>query len=106
MTKLTCHVTTCANYEKDCCCLPDIQVSGPCACGCEQTCCSSFAEKGHAQASNSVCHDCANPQLHIGCNVGTCAYNQGGECSADCVCIEGNGACVQNQTECSTFRSK
>lgn len=102
MTKLECHVTNCASNADDCCCRPDIQVDGACACGCEETCCASFQEKKESYG-NAIRHDVPNDALRIGCNAVNCVHNAAGECDADCICVEGCGAGCKSQTECATF---
>ena len=46
MTELKCSVHSCANHKDNMCCKPNIAVSGKDACCCDETCCSSYSEKG------------------------------------------------------------
>ncbi len=109
MTNLKCTVTNCVNNSKECCCRPDIKVAGSCACDCEQTCCSDFADK-NGSASNAAC-GCStpNPALHVRCEAHNCIYNENSECVAEDIHVA-NGSCgkadCKSQTECATFRMK
>lgn len=105
MTKLECHVSNCASNCDDCCCRPDIQVDGARANSSEQTCCSSFQDKDRA-FTNAIRHDVPNSALDVGCSACNCAFNEEGRCHADSVCVQGCGAEISGQTECSTFRCK
>lgn len=109
MTNLKCTVTNCVNNTMDCCCRPDIKVAGACACGCEQTCCSDFAEKD-ASTTNAACGCSApNPALHVRCEAHNCIYNERNECVAEGICVDdcscGQADCM-SQTECATFKMK
>ncbi len=108
MTKLECNVTTCASNANNCCCRPDIQVSGPCACGCEQTCCSSYVEKSRSAAENACRYDQPNQELDICCDAKNCTYNADGKCAADCICVDccGSQTNTASGTECATFRCR
>ena len=105
MTNLQCGVDTCANNAQGCCCLPGIDVGGAHACRCGDTCCRSFHPKSEG-AQNSARHDVPNPNSHISCNAKTCAYNEGGLCSASQITVKGGGADQASQTECATVRQR
>lgn len=110
MTKLQCSVTDCTNNDSNCCCRPEILVSGKCASGCEQTCCSHFEKKsGSSSAQDSVNHSSPNPQMPIRCEAEKCLYNQRGDCNADDVAVRDSSckeATCKSETECATFKMK
>ena len=105
MTKLTCNVTNCINNEDRMCCRPNIKVDGAQAHDKQGTCCHSFGHRSDCVISgmtaNSACED-----TQIRCSAQDCAYNSNSVCSADRICVEGDGACDCNQTCCGTFRCK
>ena len=110
MAKLKCSVTTCANYAAEKCCLPKIQVDGPGACSCGQTCCCSFQDK-QGGSSNSVSerHDVPDRSVTIACRAQNCKYNEAGMCEAAQVqvgCCETGRPCVISETECCTFEER
>lgn len=110
MAKLKCSVTTCANYAAEKCCLPKIQVDGPGACSCGQTCCSSFQDKKTC-ACNSVTgrHDVPDHNVTIACRAKNCKYNEAGMCEAGQVhvgCCDTGKPCVISETECCTFEER
>ncbi len=107
MTHLQCDVKNCANYKDELCCKPDIKIDGPCACGCEQTCCSSFFDAGSSGAENSVGYNnLPNLALEIDCSANNCVYNTNNKCFADEVSVnpEADYPDTAAKTECSTFR--
>lgn len=110
MTNLKCYVQNCIHNSPDRCCKPDIQVDGPCACGCEQTCCASFEmQNGKGQASNSCGCSVPNDSLLIRCSASNCVYNEKGECSAETINISPCGCSTpdcKSQTECASFRMR
>lgn len=107
MTNLQCSVTDCINNESNCCCRPDIMVSGKSACDREQTSCSDFEKKSGEGAQNSCGCSTPNQQMHVRCEAEKCIYNQHGDCDAsnievrDCSCQE---ATCKSETECHTFK--
>ena len=107
MTKLECHVTECASNAENSCCRNDIKISGPCACGCEQTCCASFEERRAGSAQNAMGQ---NPTVEtdIRCHVQSCSYNSNQRCDAQCVCVGCGCGDVTSKsgTECRTFQNK
>ena len=109
MTKLECHVTECASNAENSCCRNDIKISGPCACGCEQTCCASFENKSAGGAMNSRGYNTPNEALQVACAAENCVYNHSGECSADSISITPCSCSTpdcKSATECASFRMK
>lgn len=111
MTELKCSVSECTNNSDRCCCRPDINVSGKCACGCEQTSCADF-EKRDANAQSGSQNSCGctqpNQQLHVRCEAEKCLYNQHGDCSASDIDVCGCSGDINSKsdTQCKTFRMK
>lgn len=107
MTHLQCNVMNCANNKDDCCCKPDIQINGPCACGSEQTCCSSFSD-ATSSTENAVGYSLPNLALEIDCDAKNCTYNEGNKCYAESINVssEGNNPDTASKTECSTFQNR
>ena len=88
MTELKCSVHSCANHKDNMCCKPNIAVNGKDACCCDETCCSSYSEKGD--------------ENNMACSAGECMYNHNSVCRADNVSINNmSGGAV-----CSTFVKK
>ena len=104
MTKLECHVTECASNADNCCCRTDVKVSGPCACGSEQTCCASFLPKPE-DAQNAAYWQQPNPSIPVACNAQGCAHNHSGHCEAASICINNctGRAGTMDATQCSSF---
>lgn len=110
MAKLQCSVSSCSNYADGKCCLPKIQVDGPGACSCSQTCCSSF-EEAKKVASNSVSefHHVPDHSVTVSCRAENCKYNARGMCEANNVrvgCCGSGHPCVTSETECCTFEQR
>lgn len=110
MTNLRCDVTNCANHADNCCCRPDIKVTGPCACGCEQTCCSDFMKQEGGAAKNAfACHS-PNCSLDVRCDAENCAFNNSGCCVADDITIKPQSQCnhpdCKDKTECASFKMR
>ena len=106
MTNLHCTVCDCQNNSRECCCRPDILVSGKSACGCEQTSCSDFRKAGISGAQNSACTT-PNRALHVRCEAQNCTYYAGGECTAQAIQVcgaSGADATTKSETQCHTFR--
>lgn len=103
MTRLTCTVSNCINNENNLCCRPDIKVDGSNAHDKNQTCCHSFNHRSDcvtaSMAANTPCE-----QTQVRCDACECAYNENTVCTADCICVEGDGACDCQQTCCGSFR--
>lgn len=106
MTKLECHVNSCANNTANFCCRPNIQVSGAMAFDSEQTCCSSYLSLQQGAFSNSTGYDSPNEQMPVGCEAQNCSYNAGGSCVAGQITISGSGASQKGETSCQTFRTQ
>ncbi|ARP49881.1 MULTISPECIES: DUF1540 domain-containing protein [Caproicibacterium] len=109
MTKLQCSVCDCSNNSDNCCCRPDIMVSGKCACGHEQTSCADFEKKDSSgSAQNSRGCSIPNPQMHVRCEAEKCVYNQHGDCSAENVDVSScdSQTTCKSDTECKTFKMK
>ena len=111
MTNLKCHVDNCIHHSPERCCKPEIHVDGPCACGCEQTCCGSFEmQNGTGSAAVNACgRKVPNESLQVHCSASNCLYNQKGECSASSIDISPCGCSTpdcKSQTECASFRIK
>lgn len=107
MTQLQCDVMNCAHNNQNLCCKPNIQVNGPCACGSEQTCCSSFinAESG---AQNSVGCSVPNECLEINCDAKNCVFNASQKCSADSISVTSGeqNPDTASKTQCASFQNK
>ena len=102
--RLECQVSSCQHYESGLCSLPGIQVDGPGAKVCDQTCCSSYRERGRGGASASVSGS-ASTESSITCHAQNCAYNSNCKCGAECVCVGCccDDVCSKSGTECCTF---
>lgn len=81
MSKLTCHVTSCASNQNCCCCQPAIKVQGRGACRCSETECQSFHKKGTGEISNATQFSHPNPDCMIKCTAEHCVYNTQGSCT-------------------------
>ena len=106
MTKLICHVTTCASNNSSCCCQPSIKVQGKGACCSKETECQSFQKKGHNEVSNSTHFDTPNANCTIKCTADHCVYNTQGNCTASQVNIGGFSAQERNETNCESFKAR
>lgn len=103
MTKLECHVDSCANNTANFCCRPNIQVSGAMAFHSEQTCCSSYLSRQDGAFSNAVDSSIPNESMPVDCTATNCSYNAGGSCASSNICISGSGAAEKGETSCLTF---
>lgn len=106
MTKLTCHVTTCASNRDSCCCQPAIKVQGRSACRCDETECQSFQKKGQAEVTNSTQFNSPNESLTVKCTAQNCRHNRSGDCTAAQITIDGSGAQTRNETNCGSFQER
>ncbi|MBS6229867.1 MAG: DUF1540 domain-containing protein [Negativibacillus sp.] len=106
MSKLTCHVTSCASNQNCCCCQPAIKVQGRGACRCSETECQSFHKKGTGEISNATQFSHPNPDCMIKCTAEHCVYNTQGSCTAEQVDISGHGAQERCETSCKSFRAR
>lgn len=107
MTQLQCDVMNCANNKDNCCCKPNIQVNGPCACGAEQTNCSSFLDATNS-AQNSTGYSMPNTSLDVDCDASNCIFNSREKCSAEQISVsaEGDKPDTPSKTECASFQCK
>lgn len=105
MTNLECNVVNCANNKDNCCCRPNIQVSGPCASNAEQTSCSSFLDASSSMQASTASNS-PNISLEILCNANNCTFNTDDRCHADHISVRSEGASpdTESKTECSSFR--
>lgn len=106
MPNLKCSVCNCGSNEDGRCCRPDIDVKGPHACDCEDTCCHSFTQQNDQSAVNSSGYQHPNDALEIHCSAENCVYNDNKLCTAESIDIDGNGANNARGTQCSTFEEK
>ena len=83
MSKLTCHVTSCASNSSNCCCQPAIKVQGKGACCCSETECQSFQRKGPSEVSNATHFDAPNQNCEIKCTAERC-YSAQERCETNC----------------------
>ena len=104
MTKLECHVTECASNAENSCCRNDIKISGPCACGCEQTCCASFMPKPEG-AQNAAYSQHPNPNMPVACSADSCVHNESGQCAAPRICVSNcaGRTGTMDATQCASF---
>lgn len=106
MPNLKCDAINCASNRDNCCCQPAIKVQGKSSTCCEETRCQSFSEKGQGEVSNSTCFCEPNCDCTVKCTASQCGHNSKGDCTADCVCIDGRGATEQSQTACNSFEAR
>lgn len=107
MNRLECQVESCQHNQNHQCCLMGIQVDGPAAQDCSQTCCASFEERRAGSAQNAMGQ---NPTVEtdIRRHVQSCSYNSNQRCDAQCVCVGCGCGDVTSKsgTECRTFQNK
>lgn len=109
MTRLSCNAGNCASNKNKLCCRPSIQVQGQQAEHACDTRCQSFSEKENGSACapcNSTQRNNGNSHLEVKCNAMNCIHNQGGDCQAENIHINGAAARSFSETECSSFRAK
>ena len=106
MSKLTCHVTSCASNSSNCCCQPAIKVQGKGACCCSETECQSFQRKGPSEVSNATHFDAPNQNCEIKCTAERCIYTTQGSCTANQVNIGGYSAQERCETNCESFQAR
>ncbi len=75
MNRLECQVNSCQHFQNHQCCLMGIQVDGPAAQECSQTCCASYEERRAGAGQNAMGQ---NPTVEtdIHCNVKSCCLQQ------------------------------
>jgi hypothetical protein len=105
MTQLQCDVMNCANNKDNCCCKPNIQVNGPCACGSEQTCCSSFMDATNS-AQNEVGSCLPNTSLEVSCDAKNCTFYTNEKCGADHISVSSGeeNPDTASKTQCASFQ--
>ena len=107
MNRLECQVESCQHNQNHQCCLMGIQVDGPAAQECSQTCCASYEERRPGAGQNAMGQN-PSVETEIHCKVKGCAYNRHNRCDAQNVCV----ACCcgdvssKSGTQCSTFQCK
>ena len=114
MPELKCTVQTCVHNNQFLCSLDSIKVGGENARNPQETCCDSFQERKegggymnsiqssmHA-ASDCACVDCKASS--IDCKAQNCMYNEGCQCHAGKISVEGGSASDSSGTECATFK--
>lgn len=106
MAELKCIVENCTYNKEHYCSKGDIMVGGKHACGSEETCCESFAQK--KEGSDSYTSSLSHPSkiISIDCEAVKCVYNSNYKCVAEHVDIKGCGACDCGETACATFTEK
>jgi hypothetical protein len=102
MTDLKCGVRNCASNESDCCCRPDVKVTGAGAQYREETRCASFMERDSFM-TNFVSYTHPDPPTEIYCDASHCAYNRDARCDARDVYVDGRDARGKSQTQCASF---
>lgn len=104
MPVLDCSVKTCYNNKNSQCCLNGIKVEGSHADTSSSTLCASFEKRAEDSFSNSYKTE-RDPQtvLDIDCKAHKCVFNESSKCHAAHIGIAGNGAKVDEQTECASF---
>ena len=106
MSYLRCNARNCSNNQNDLCIREGIRVDGMSANHKDDTCCSSFTQRGESY-SNVVTHDTtAKPETDIQCDAGNCNYNKECRCFAPSVDISGSSASTSRETQCSNFDCK
>jgi len=77
VTNLRCDVMNCANNQNDCCCRPEIQVSG--TKGSDSIFCASFVDATNG-ARNSIGCCLPNTSIDVTCDAEECAFNSNLKC--------------------------
>ena len=108
MTNLKCNVTSCASNCEGGCMRNGITVTGDCATGSCETCCSSFTLSHNGSVNACGCNVPMNAQkaMPINCTAKNCIHNQNGCCEAGEVQVGGRGASAMSQTSCETFSAR
>lgn len=101
MPELKCTVQNCMHNQNYYCNLDTIQVGGDKAKQACDTCCDSFEERKSGTYSNATME--ASPCCKIDCKAKDCSYNEGCNCVAGKISVEGGSACTCEETECATF---
>lgn len=106
MSYLRCNARNCSNNQNDLCIREGIQVDGATADTKNDTCCSSFTQRGENYSNVVSRNSQAQPETDIQCDVSNCSYNKDYKCMAASVDISGVAACTSRETQCSTFDCK
>ena len=67
------------------------------------TCCDSFEDESDCR--DCSCDNCSGENASVECFATECIYNEGRECIADSISVEGHDACCCIDTCCDTFRT-
>ena len=70
----------------------------------EDTCCDSFEKRKSNTTSNTMAD--ASSFSSIDCKAQNCMYNEGCQCHAGKISVEGGGACRCQETACATFQKE
>ena len=106
MSYLRCNARNCSNNQNDLCIREGIQVDGATADTKNDTCCSSFTQRGENYSNVVSRNSQAQPETDIQCDAVNCSYNKECRCFAPSVDISGSGASTSRETQCSTFDCK
>lgn len=104
MPELKCTVQTCTHNVDYYCSLDHITVGGNSAQQAEDTCCDSFEKRKSNTTSNTMAD--ASSFSSIDCKAQNCMYNEGCQCHAGKISVEGGGACRCQETACATFQKE
>lgn len=104
MTRLDCSVKTCVHNSENCCCKGSILVEGDSAREKCETCCGSFEENRGGMFKNLF--KTPETKLQVDCDATSCIYNDDHQCRAEKISILGDGANVEGQTECGSFKAR
>ena len=104
MPELKCTVQTCTHNVDYYCSLDHITVGGNSAKQAEDTCCDSFEKRKSNTTSNTMAD--ASSFSSIDCKAQNCMYNEGCQCHAGKISVEGGGACRSQETACATFQKE
>ena len=104
MTQLCCNAENCFYNKSECCCKGDISVEGDQDWASDDTCCSSFRERGIDSYTDSSIEP--KREIEVSCDAVNCVYNDNYSCGADRIGISGKNASVCDQTACATFQEK
>lgn len=101
MPLLVCSAQHCVYNNGMYCGKGDIMVKGEHADKANETCCSSFKERGMDSAKSSV--GTPSQIIQVDCTACNCQYNEEKVCTAEKIDITGASASRADQTACGTF---
>jgi hypothetical protein len=104
MAKIDCTVTNCSHNKDEICYANRINVSGGNAEKVLDTCCASFLNSDIYSNLTNNTNDKNHRCSAIVCTVPSCEYNKNQLCYADNIQVNGEGANIYEETNCSTFR--